>query len=48
MGDWKGAHMCVEGGGVSADSPEMRAITAKGKVNSTANSTSLRLHVSST
>ena len=35
MGDCKGVHMCVEGGGVSADSPEMRTVIAKGKVNST-------------
>ena len=47
MGGWKGVPVCDEGGGVSADSPEVRTIIAKGKVNSTVNSTGLRDHESS-
>lgn len=41
-----GAHMRAEGGEVQDDSPGIRTVIVKGKVNSSISSLALRVHVS--
>lgn len=46
MESWQGAHVCAEGGVVQDDSPGIRTVRVKGKVNSSIDSIGLRVHVS--